>query len=39
MKNFAIGCNYWASNAGAYTWRFFDNDTVKKDLDVLQYKI
>ena len=36
MKNFAIGCNYWASNAGTYTWRFFDKEVVKKDLDVLQ---
>ena len=36
MKNFAVGCNYWASNAGAYTWRFFDKDVIKKDLDVLQ---
>ena len=36
MKNFAIGCNYWASNAGAYTWRFFDRAVVKKDLDLLQ---
>ena len=36
MKNFAIGCNYWASNAGTYTWRFFDRDIVRKDLDVLQ---
>lgn len=35
MKNFAVGCNYWASNAGAYTWRFFDKEVVKKDLDVL----
>lgn len=35
MKNFAIGCNYWASNAGAYTWRFFDREVVKKDFDLL----
>ncbi len=32
---FIIGCNYWASNAGADTWRAFNLNTVKKDLDLL----
>lgn len=36
MTNFAVGCNYWASNAGAYTWRFFNKNVVKKDLEVLR---
>lgn len=33
--DFILGCNYWASNAGADMWRFFDGDTVKKDLGEL----
>ena len=36
MHNFAIGVNYWASNAGAYTWRMFDEDVIKKDFDLLK---
>lgn len=31
-KNFTIGCNYWASNAGVYMWRNFDETAVEKDL-------
>lgn len=33
--NFILGCNYWASNAGADMWRFFDIDVIKKDIEVL----
>ncbi|MBQ4070787.1 MAG: cellulase family glycosylhydrolase [Clostridia bacterium] len=33
--NFIIGCNYWASNAGADMWRDFDIDAVREDLRVL----
>lgn len=33
--DFILGCNYWASNAGADMWRFFDIDVVKKDIEVL----
>ena len=36
MNNFAIGVNYWSSNAGAYTWRMFDEEIVKKDFDLLK---
>ena len=35
MKNFAIGCNYWASNAGMYMWRNFDEKVVEKDFSLL----
>lgn len=35
MKNFAIGVNYWASNSGMYMWRRFDEDTIRKDFDLL----
>ena len=30
-----IGCNYWASNAGVYMWRNFDENVVDKDFKVL----
>ena len=33
--NFSIGCNYWASNAGMYMWRRFDEDVIARDLDML----
>ena len=33
--DFILGCNYWASNAGADMWRKFDLETVKKDLNLL----
>lgn len=33
---FLIGCNYWASNAGVYTWRAFDKDVIEKDLKFLK---
>lgn len=33
---FLIGCNYWASNAGVYTWRNFDKDVIVKDLRFLK---
>ncbi len=35
MKSFAIGCNYWASNAGMYMWRNFDASIVEKDFALL----
>ena len=33
--SFILGCNYWASNAGADMWRDFDADTVRADVAVL----
>ncbi|MBO5479872.1 MAG: hypothetical protein J6A63_01600, partial [Clostridia bacterium] len=33
---FLIGCNYWASNAGVYTWRNFEKDVIVKDLRLLK---
>lgn len=35
-EKFLLGCNYWASNAGADMWRFWDSECVKKDLAVLK---
>ena len=32
---FILGCNYWASNAGADMWRDFDKEAIDKDLDAL----
>ena len=29
---FILGCNYWASNAGAEMWRNFDSGVIKEDL-------
>ena len=37
MKNFVIGCNYWASNAGMYMWKNFDINVVEKDFAFLSY--
>ncbi len=34
--DFGIGCNYWASNAGAYMWRRWDGECVESDLDALK---
>ena len=31
----ALGCNYWASNAGIYMWRNFDLDAIGKDFALL----
>ena len=31
----AIGCNYWASNAGVYMWRNWNPAQVEKDLDLM----
>ena len=31
----ALGCNYWASNAGIYMWRHFDLDAIEKDFKLL----
>ena len=33
--NFILGCNYWASNAGADMWRDFDADVIAKDIALL----
>ena len=32
---FILGCNYWASNAGAEMWRNFDEIAIEKDMSVL----
>lgn len=32
---FLVGCNYWASNAGADMWRKWDEEVVISDLDLL----
>jgi len=34
-QDFLIGCNYWASNAGCFMWKQFDEETVRKDLAFL----
>lgn len=34
-QEFLIGCNYWASNAGALMWRHFEPATVEKDIEML----
>ena len=33
--NFIIGCNYWASNAGAEMWRNWSEEAVRNDLKIL----
>lgn len=30
-----LGCNYWASNAGAEMWRDFDEVVIRKDISLL----
>ena len=34
-KDFLIGCNYWASNAGTEMWRQWEPEIIKEDLRVL----
>lgn len=34
--SFLLGCNYWASNAGADMWRFWDAASVEQDLIALK---
>ena len=34
--SFILGCNYWASNAGVYMWRQFDENVVDKDFALLK---
>ncbi len=34
-KTFTVGCNYWASNAGTYMWREWDEKNVEHDLKLL----
>lgn len=36
MNQFMIGCNYWASNAGMYMWRNFDEKIVESDFQQLK---
>ena len=33
---YIIGCNYWASNAGMYMWRNFDENVVDRDFALLK---
>jgi len=35
MKEFLLGCNYWASNAGTEMWRNWDEDTIRNDFEIL----
>lgn len=35
MKDFILGCNYWASNAGTDMWRDWSEKAVREDLDIL----
>ena len=32
---FLLGCNYWASNAGADMWKEWDEKTVREDIKLL----
>lgn len=34
-KEFLIGCNYWASNAGTEMWRQWEPEVIQEDLRVL----
>lgn len=36
MKGYKIGVNYWASNAGMYMWRRFDESVVRRDFEMLR---
>lgn len=35
MKEFMLGCNYWASNAGTEMWVNWDEDAIREDLHIL----
>lgn len=35
-EEFLLGCNYWASNAGADMWRYWEEETVEKDMEILE---
>ena len=35
-EKFILGCNYWASNAGADMWRYWDSECVEKDFMALK---
>lgn len=35
MKDFKLGCNYWASHAGIEMWKNWDEAQVERDLKVL----
>lgn len=34
-NSFTVGCNYWASNAGTYMWRNFDEAVIESDFSQL----
>ncbi len=34
-EKFTVGCNYWASNAGLYMWKNWDESVVENDLKQL----
>lgn len=34
-ERFDVGCNYWASHAGIYMWRNWNEEQVEKDFDLL----
>lgn len=36
MKGFILGTNYWASHAGVNMWRDWEEDTVRRDLEILR---
>lgn len=33
--NYMIGCNYWGSKYGTEMWKYWDGESVEKDLEVL----
>lgn len=35
MREFMLGCNYWASHAGTEMWRNWDEQSVRDDFEVL----
>ena len=35
MKDFILGCNYWASNAGTDMWRDWSEAAAREDLEIL----
>lgn len=35
MKDFMLGCNYWASHAGTEMWRNWDENAVRADFEIL----
>ena len=38
MSEFMLGCNYWASHAGAEMWKNWDEEQVERDMqDLSEY--